>query len=165
MVNNFFLSSCAKLGWGQHFFLSLFWHFFFHLRTQKMQFHLSKGFLFFKCQMKKKFKIQNIATSSNWFLLPSLTCNFSRFEKKKLVIIGDYSQNPGPLLFQLFSLPGILLAFIGIIVSGVFSEAGGLVIIHTRGMSQIWREVREDHGRNILDSCVVLTTYWNSFIV
>jgi hypothetical protein len=60
----------------------------------------------------------------------------------------------------------MLLAFIGIIVSGVFSEAGGLVIMHTRGMSQIWREVREDSsGRNILDSCIVLTTYWNSFIV
>ncbi len=117
MVNNFFLSSCAKLGWGHHFSLSFFWHFFFHLRTQKMQFHLSKGFLFFKCQMKKKFKIQNIATSSNCFLLPSLTCNFSRFEKKKLVIIGDYSQNPGRLLFQVFSLLGILLAFISVMNS------------------------------------------------
>jgi hypothetical protein len=56
----------------------------------------------------------------NFFLLPSLNCNFCRFEKKKVVIIGNYSQNPGPLLFQVFSLLGLLLAFIGIIVSGVF---------------------------------------------
>ncbi len=119
----------------------------------------------------KKIKItqagrQNIAISLNSFLLPSLTCNFSSIEKKKLVIIGDYSQNPGPLLFQVFSLLGLLLAFIGIIVSGVFFEASGLVIIHTRGMSQIWLEVREkESGRNILDSCLILTTYWNSFIL
>jgi hypothetical protein len=60
----------------------------------------------------------------------------------KLVIIGDYSENPGrevAILFQVFSLLATLLAFIGIIVAGVFLEAGGLVIIHTRGMSQIWR--------------------------
>jgi hypothetical protein len=41
----------------------------------------------------------------------------------KLVIIGDYGENPGrevAILFQFSSLPGILLAFIGIIVSGVF---------------------------------------------
>jgi hypothetical protein len=43
--------------------------------------------------MKNKIKIQaghqNIARSLKKILLPSQTCNFSRFENKKLIIIGD----------------------------------------------------------------------------
>jgi hypothetical protein len=84
MVNNFFLSSCAKLGWGHHFFLLFFWHFF-PFKDPKNAVPFVERISF----EKNSSGHQNIAGSLNCFLLPSLTCNFSRFEEKKLVIIGD----------------------------------------------------------------------------
>jgi hypothetical protein len=59
MVNNFFLSSCAKLGWGHHFSLSFFWHFFFPFKDPKNAVPFVERIFFKKCQMKKnknKFK-------------------------------------------------------------------------------------------------------------
>jgi hypothetical protein len=123
--------------------------------------------------VKNKIKIQaghqNIARSLNFFPLPSLTCNFSRFEKKQVSNYWGLQSKPWARSRHFISVFFIASYIISIyrhhcIRCFLLSRWTG-DHPHKSNGPNLARGEREDSGRNILDSCLVLTTYWNSFIL